>query len=89
MCIRDRFQGVERASAAAAPSTLRLVLLPGETLRIPGTHARILALSGTAWITREGKDILIASGEQKDLPAARDCTVISAIGTEALLFEVR
>ncbi len=83
------FQGVERASAETAPSTLRLVLLPGETLRIPGTRARIRALSGTAWITRDAKDILLAAGEQRDLPAARDCTVISAIGTEALLFEVR
>jgi hypothetical protein len=83
------FQGVGRARAATAPSALRIVLLAGETLRIPGTQTSIRALSGTAWITREGKDILLSSGEQKDLPAARDCTVISAIGTEALLFEVR
>ena len=83
------FQGVERASAETAPSILRLVLLPGETLRIPGARASIRALSGTAWITRDGKDILLATGEKKDLAAARDSAVISAIGTEALLFEVR
>ncbi len=83
------FQGVERASAETAPSTLRLVLLPGETLRLPGAQVRIRALSGTAWITRQGKDILLTAGEARELPAARDCTVISAIGTEARSFEVR
>jgi hypothetical protein len=83
------FQGVERANAATAPSPLRLVLLPGETLRLPGAQASFRALSGTAWITRDGKDILLTSGEQRELPAARDHTVISAIGTEALLLEVR
>jgi hypothetical protein len=83
------FQGVERAVSATTPSVLRLVLLPGETLRIPRTYASITALSGTAWITRGGKDILLTSGERCELRAARDCTVISAIGSEALLFEVR
>ena len=83
------FQGVERAGATTTPSALRLVLLPGETLRIPRAHARIAALTGTAWITRGGKDILLTAGERCELPAARDSTVISAIGSEALLFEVR
>jgi len=82
------FQGVGRASAETVPSILRLVLLPGETLRIPGAPARIRALSGTAWITRDGHDMLLAAGEARELPASRDCAVISAIGTEALLFEV-
>jgi hypothetical protein len=87
------FQGVVRGADAAA--TLRIVLLPGETLRIPRPRANVHVLSGTAWLTTEGKDIILCSGqclscsEQcQDSATAKEPPVISGLGSKAVVFEV-
>ncbi len=73
----------------AGPAPLRLVLLPGEVLRMPHRgrqHLRVLA--GTAWVTRSGIDMVISAGESAAVPASRDAAVISGLGSDPLLFEV-
>jgi hypothetical protein len=80
------FQGVARGAPAAAP--LRLVLLPGEALRIPRAHSTVRVLSGTAWLTSEGKDIILCNGQCLPVATLREPPVISGVGSAAVLFEV-
>jgi hypothetical protein len=87
------FQGVARGTDAAAP--LRIVLLPGEALRIPRARATVRVLSGTAWLTSEGKDIILCKGqcltcdEQcQEAVTPNEQPVISGVGSQAVLFEV-
>jgi mannose-6-phosphate isomerase-like protein (cupin superfamily) len=69
-------------------SVLRVALLHGEMLRVPRSSDRLRILSGSAWVTFGGKDFLLESGEQLTLPKTRYGAVISAVGGDALLFEV-
>jgi hypothetical protein len=95
------FQGVARGTKSAdyrgadAAAPLRIVLLPGEVLRIPRTRVTVKVLSGTAWLTSEGKDIILCKGECSDcgehcqsMAIANEAPVISGLGTQAVLFEV-
>jgi hypothetical protein len=68
---------------------LRMVLVEGETLRLPLSRMRVNVLSGTAWITQTGTDSLLQAGASLDLSAAGDRAVISAIGKGPLFFEMR
>jgi hypothetical protein len=81
------FQGVARGTPAASP--LRFVLLPGEVLRIPSTRSTIRVISGTAWLTSEGEDIILCNGQCLSVATPREPPVISGIGSAAVLFEVR
>ena len=80
------FQGVVRGAAAAAP--LRIVLLPGEALRIPRARATIRVLSGTAWLTSGSDDIILHNGQCLSVARPKEPPVISGIGSEPVLFEV-
>jgi hypothetical protein len=87
-------RGVVRG-ARSADNPLRIVLLPGETLRIPSPRANVHVLSGTAWLTSGGKDIILCGGqclscgEQcQDSAVATEPPVISGLGSQAVLFEV-
>jgi hypothetical protein len=81
--------GVARGAARPADSTLRMVLVEGEALRLPLSRLRVSVLSGTAWVTQAGGDTLLQPGESFDLSPAADRAVISPIGTVPLLFEMR
>ena len=81
--------GVPRGAVRPADSTLRMVLVEGEALRLPLSRLRVSVLSGTAWVTQAGGDTLLQPGESFDLSAAADRAVISPIGTVPLLFEMR
>ena len=78
--------GVPRGAVRPADSTLRMVLVEGEALRLPLSRLRVSVLSGTAWVTQAG-DARLQPGESFDAAAA-DRAVISPIGTVPLLFEI-
>jgi hypothetical protein len=78
----------DRGAARTAQPALRVVLVEGETLRLPLSCMRISVLSGMAWITQDGTDTLLQGGAALDLSAAGDQAVISAIGKGPLFFEV-
>ena len=70
-------------------SALRMVLVEGETLRLPLSRMLVGVLSGTAWITQAGTDSLLQEGASLDLSAAGDQALISAIGKGPFFFEMR
>jgi hypothetical protein len=81
--------GSERnALIGTGPTPLRVVLLAGEVLRMPRARASLRVISGTAWITRGGSDIVLSQGEAKTFGASRESAVISALGALPLLVEV-
>jgi hypothetical protein len=81
--------GIERRAVVGSSTTpLRIVLCAGETIRLPRRAARITVLSGTAWVTEGGRDLVLASGGSVEIGAAADSPIISAVGTEALLLEL-
>ena len=83
------FQAVGRTGACgASDSALRIVLLPGEVLRVPPTRGTLRVLSGTAWVSTEGKDIFLSRGEFIDTARRADPPVVSGLGRDPLLFEV-
>jgi hypothetical protein len=83
------FQTVERTGAcSSSDSALRLVLLQGEVLRVPPTSGTLRILSGTAWVSLEGRDVLLCRGEYLDIARRADRPVVSGLGGEPLLFEV-
>jgi mannose-6-phosphate isomerase-like protein (cupin superfamily) len=83
------FQGRgSRGASGASDSTLRLVLLPGEVLRVPPTHGTLRVLSGTAWVSLEGEDVLLGRDDLIDIAHRADRPVVSGLGREPLFFEV-
>jgi len=84
--------GVGRRAAGSAESTdapLRVVLVEGEALRLPRSRTSIRVLAGSAWITQRGEDRFLMAGEAMTATAGPDRAVVSALGAQPLLLEVR
>ena len=67
---------------------VRLMLRHNEIYRLPATSRSIEIVAGTAWVTVNGRDIFLASGERLWLPSRRDSALISALGRTLLILEV-
>jgi hypothetical protein len=83
-------QNAARAvSASEQRPVLRIALYAGELARIPNARRHIHVLSGTAWISGNGKDRVAARGSCEGLHGGRrDVQLVSGLGPEPLLFEV-
>ena len=82
------FQAAERKGACSPfDSALRIVLLQGEVLRVPPASGTLRVLSGTAWVSFEGRDMLVSRGEHINIARRVDRPVVSGLGGP-LLFEV-
>jgi hypothetical protein len=60
----------------------------GEVFRIPSMWRELHVLSGIAWITVAGKDIVLTSGEKASLTANEGSAILSTLGKEPLILEV-
>ena len=65
----------------------RFSLSAGQVLRLKNTVREISVLSGCAWVSYNGQDIVLGAGEQTRFELNRDVPVISALSTAPLLFE--
>jgi hypothetical protein len=77
-----------RAPARESRCVLRFALCSGELFRIPRDRRHLHVLSGTAWISVEGKDIVTPQGCCAKLVRTRHPTLVSGLGDQALLFEI-
>jgi hypothetical protein len=77
-----------RSFVESEPVPLRIVLVQGEALSVPRTLSTVRVLSGKAWISMNGRDVLLSAGEQSDVGRSRNGSVISAVGSQALLFQL-
>lgn len=66
----------------------RLTLKTGDVFRVPSACREIHVLSGIAWITVAGKDIVLNSGEKISLESKNDLAILSVLGKEPLILDV-
>jgi len=67
----------------------RMVLYKGELFHLAKANQKIQILSGCAWLTLAGQDIILPRGEKISLGPAKDFALISALGQSPLIFEIR
>ena len=75
--------------APARPTQFTLV--KDQVMRLAPCLAErmISVVSGNAWITIKGQDFTIVCGHQVSLPADRNVAIISALGCDKVVFEIR
>lgn len=61
----------------------------GEVQRLKRQSQVIRVESGHAWITHDGKDIVLKGGDELTLNRGKDSAVISSAGRRPVTFEVR
>lgn len=69
-------------------TTAQLTLKKNEVVRVPLAAQKVQILSGTAWITVAGEDIILQAGEKAALPSQQDFAVLSALGDAPLIVDV-
>jgi len=62
---------------------------PGDVYRLNTAAQMIRILSGSAWITYDGKDVVLRKGRNVYLPATTFPALLSASGKAPVVFEVR
>lgn len=60
----------------------------GEVFRLPAGVRELYVLSGIAWITVDGTDIILTTGEKASLESTQGSAVISVLGKMPLNLEV-
>ncbi|HEY9650056.1 MAG TPA: hypothetical protein V6C95_05290 [Coleofasciculaceae cyanobacterium] len=60
----------------------------GEVFKIPSACYELQVLSGAAWISVAGKDIIVTAGERVALPFEQESALVSALGHRPLRLEV-
>lgn len=69
------------------PVRYRLILEQGEIFRFPECR-ELHVLSGVAWVTIAGEDVILTPQEKASLSSNKDFAVISALGNFPLILEV-
>jgi hypothetical protein len=68
--------------------TVQFTLIKGEVFRIPSICKKIHVLSGSAWLTVAGEDIILTAGEKVSLGSNQDIALLSALGEMPLVLEI-
>lgn len=68
---------------------LRLILYKNEVCRIPHSYGEVRVVSGSAWVTMNGRDMFLVRGERVSLDSSEDMALVSALGKAPLILEVR
>ena len=86
----DIFNALQIAFLKRFGEPQRLALPADETVYISlrPNGQRIRAVSGCAWITCNGKDILLERGQETRLPRRGDVVLISTIGATTSTVEI-
>ncbi len=71
-----------------SPVLMRLLLSVGEVYRLPQAGERVRVISGQAWLTMQGRDVVLQAGEVVTLPASAEAALISPVDHTALVVEV-
>lgn len=75
------------SSRTKEPKALRMVLKPGELLRMPRKRLTLRVFSGDAWVSQDNCDHILRAGDTLDLPRAGQGAVLSAEG-KPVFFEL-
>ncbi len=69
-------------------SLLRVMLLPGEVQRVKSNYRGLRVRSGRAWVTLNGRDLVLKRGEEITLEMPHDAAVVSPLGHVPLVVEL-
>jgi len=67
---------------------LRVMLMGRETYRVTADQRGLRVRSGRAWITLDGRDLVLQRGEEIALSARHDDAVVSAAGRGPVVIEL-
>lgn len=67
---------------------LRVMLLKGEVQRVKSNYRGLRVRSGQAWVTMNGRDLVLKRGEEVALDEAHDAAVVSSLGHAPLIVEL-
>ncbi len=67
----------------------RFLLYRDEVFRIPQAGHSVQVLSGIAWLTVAGEDIILTSNETVSLLPYQDVALVSALSDKPLILEVQ
>jgi hypothetical protein len=81
--LTNLFQGDLKALASG-----QFTLEKGEVFRVPSVGQELHVLSGIAWVSVAGQDIIVRSGEKTLLDSNQHSAVISPLGNLPLTVEV-
>lgn len=68
-----------------ATRMLRLVLYKNEVFRLPQTCREVRVVTGTVWVTLNGKDIMLGQGERLSIGSGTDFALVSALRGPVIL----
>jgi hypothetical protein len=75
-------------SRKAATGGAQLALEPGEVHLLNPVPPGVRILSGTAWMTWKGEDIVLDQGQQIRFSSGGDKPMISPVGSQTLVVEM-
>ena len=78
----------EQFSHSVGAGVLRLGLYRGEILCIPRSRRHLRVLSGAAWLSHCGQDVVLNQGQGAQLCRCKDPAIISGLKDQGLFFEV-
>ncbi len=61
---------------------------PCPEYQLPAGKHRMHVVAGRAWVTYDGKDIIVEAGRGLTLTCERDGVVISGLGLQPLIFDI-
>ncbi len=75
-------------SDSATQVTLRIALEHGQVLRLPAAVEDVLVLTGRAWATVDGADLILEPGQHFAAPHTSGAIVLSALGQRPTIVEM-
>ena len=72
---------------SSKPIATRIMAYHGEVFRLPDRHI-LRVVSGRAWVTHAGRDIVLLPGERTALTAGSDVPLVSPLGAQPLILEL-
>ena len=78
------------SSRAVTPSPvlLRVVINPNEVYRLPETGQCVQVASGRAWLTAQGRDLVLEPHHPVKIAASSEAMLVSPLGEAPVVLEV-
>lgn len=67
---------------------MRLVAYPGEAYRLPEGARHVRIQNGHAWLSVQGRDVVLGPGEHTALNTSAEAAIVSPLGNAMLVLEV-
>lgn len=67
---------------------VRLAVYPGEVYRLPEVGQRVRVVNGQAWLSAQGRDIVLSPDEQVALAESTEAALVSSLTEAPVVLEV-